>query len=84
MNPNCCSFFFKLSCFNVIDNEEVKEAKALEQQGVLYAESGELELALEMFNKAVSTSTSWASSYNNRAQALRLLRRDKGNLIVYH
>ena len=60
------------------DSEEVKMAKECEKRGVKYAEAGDTEAALEMFHSAISASPSWASAYNNRAQAFRLLRRDEG------
>lgn len=61
------------------DSPDVKKAKEFEKRGVVFAESGNIDSALEMFNSAVSVSPTWASAYNNRAQALRLLRRDEGN-----
>ena len=61
------------------DSPDVKKAKEFEKQGVTLAESGNIDTALEMFNNAVSASPTWPSAYNNRAQALRLMRRDKGN-----
>ncbi|KAK4035833.1 tetratricopeptide repeat protein 36 [Daphnia magna] len=59
------------------DSEGVKMAKEFEKQGVIFAESGRMDQALEMFGKAVDCSPMWASAYNNRAQALRLLKRNE-------
>jgi len=59
------------------DSPDVKKAKEFEKQGVTLAESGNIDNALEMFNNAVSASPTWPSAYNNRAQAFRLMRRDK-------
>lgn len=61
---------------------EISRAKELEKEGVLLAESGNLDGALELFDKAIAESPSWASAYNNKAQALRLLKRDEGNHLL--
>jgi len=66
------------------DSEEVKMAKECEKRGVKYAEAGDTEAALEMFHSAISASPSWASAYNNRAQAFRLLRRDEDAMNDLH
>lgn len=55
-----------------VETEQVKEAKRLELEGVKAAESGNLDRALELLNQAVTLAPEHASSYNNRAQALRL------------
>lgn len=61
---------------NVLDEEvetdEVKEAKKLEVEGVKEAEAGHTDRALELFSQAIHIAPEHASSYNNRAQALRL------------
>ncbi|XP_057380508.1 tetratricopeptide repeat protein 36-like isoform X2 [Daphnia carinata] len=59
------------------DSEAVKTTKEFEKQGVIFAESGRMDQALEMFGKAVECSPMWASAYNNRAQAFRLLKRNE-------
>ena len=41
-------------------------------QGVEQAESGNTARALELFNQAILSAPAHASSFNNRAQALRL------------
>ena len=56
----------------------VEKAKDFEKQGVILAESGDLEKALNLFNEAINESPTWASAYNNKAQVLRLLKRDEG------
>jgi tetratricopeptide (TPR) repeat protein len=62
-----------------VDNSEnEKSAKEFEKQGVIFAESGKMDEALKMFNNAINSSPMWASAYNNRAQALRLLKRNEG------
>ena len=62
-----------------VDNSEnVKNAKEFEKQGVICAEAGKMNEALQMFNNAIGSSPMWASAYNNRAQALRLLKRNDG------
>ena len=66
--------------FSVDNSENVKNAKEFEKQGVICAESGKMDEALKMFNNAIGSSPMWASAYNNRAQALRLLKRNEGLL----
>ncbi len=78
--------FFYFILFNLlfllypyVDNSEnVKNAKEFEKQGVICAEAGKMNEALQMFNNAIGSSPMWASAYNNRAQALRLLKRNDG------
>jgi len=60
------------------DGEEIKSAKALERLGVELAEAGNVEKALAQFEKAIEIAPKWASAYNNRAQALRLIGRNEG------
>lgn len=59
------------------DTEEVtpecEEAKKLELEGVKSAEAGDVEAALTAFNKAIQVAPHRASSFNNRAQVLRLM-----------
>ncbi|MPC13786.1 Tetratricopeptide repeat protein 36 [Portunus trituberculatus] len=52
---------------------ETEEAKQLELQGVKSAEAGDVAAALASFNKAIEVAPNRASSYNNRAQTLRLM-----------
>ncbi|XP_046444732.1 tetratricopeptide repeat protein 36-like [Daphnia pulex] len=59
------------------NSENEKSAKEFEKQGVIFAESGKMDEALKMFNNAIDSSPMWASAYNNRAQALRLLKRNE-------
>ncbi|XP_030077302.1 tetratricopeptide repeat protein 36 [Microcaecilia unicolor] len=54
------------------DSDLLANAKELEQQGVLAAESGDITRAIEKFSLAIQTLPERASGYNNRAQALRL------------
>ncbi|KAJ8320004.1 hypothetical protein KUTeg_001591 [Tegillarca granosa] len=63
-----------------IETDEVKQVKHLELEGVQAAESGDMQTALEQFNKAIQILPSRASGYNNRAQALRLKGDVKGAL----
>ena len=68
----------------VIENfTNIQNAKEFEKQGVILAESGTLDQALDMFEKAIASSPTWASAYNNRAQALRLLKRNEGELFFF-
>ena len=55
-----------------VETDAVKHAKKLEMQGVEQAESGNTARALELFNQAILSAPAHASSFNNRAQALRL------------
>ncbi|NWH79959.1 TTC36 protein, partial [Piaya cayana] len=52
--------------------ELLEQVRDLELQGVSAAESGDVSAALERFNEAIRLLPERASSYNNRAQALRL------------
>ena len=56
----------------------MKYAKETAQKGIALAESGSIEGALEMFNKAIEISPDFPAGYNDRAQALRLLNRNDG------
>ena len=51
--------------------------KSIELTGVVKAEEGQLQLALEFFNEAIKLMPNRASGYNNRAQALRLMGRNE-------
>ncbi|XP_065273519.1 tetratricopeptide repeat protein 36 [Emys orbicularis] len=53
-------------------SELLEQVKDLELQGVLAAESGDVNTALERFSQAIRLLPERASCYNNRAQALRL------------
>ncbi|XP_066495871.1 tetratricopeptide repeat protein 36 [Tiliqua scincoides] len=54
------------------DPELLRQATALETEGVAAAETGDLDGALKKFDQAVQLLPERASAYNNRAQALRL------------
>lgn len=47
------------------------------------AESGDIDMALDCFSRAVEIAPHWASAYNNRAQALRLKGDTKGMAFDY-
>nr|XP_006121009.1 tetratricopeptide repeat protein 36 isoform X1 [Pelodiscus sinensis] len=53
-------------------SELLEQVKELELQGVLAAESGDVNRALEKFSQAIQLLPERASCYNNRAQAFRL------------
>uniref|UniRef100_A0A8C3RVH1 Tetratricopeptide repeat protein 36 n=1 Tax=Chelydra serpentina TaxID=8475 RepID=A0A8C3RVH1_CHESE len=53
-------------------SELLEQVKDLELQGVLAAESGDVNTALERFSQAIRLLPERASCYNNRAQAFRL------------
>ncbi|XP_053449749.1 tetratricopeptide repeat protein 36 [Nycticebus coucang] len=56
----------------VFPQAQLEEYKALELQGVMAAEVGDLNTALERFGQAICLLPERASAYNNRAQARRL------------
>ncbi|XP_036913364.1 tetratricopeptide repeat protein 36 [Sturnira hondurensis] len=56
----------------VFPQAQLEQSKALELQGVVAAESGDLNTALERFGQAINLLPERASAYNNRAQARRL------------
>lgn len=62
------------------DSEAVQQSKALEVHAIKLAEEGKLAEALQVFEQALSVAPTRASVYNNRAQALRLVGRDEGEL----
>lgn len=70
-----CVFSEDIPC-DLRDSEEVspeyEEAKALEIEGVKAAESGNVDMAVMSFTRAIEMAPRRASGYNNRAQALRL------------
>lgn len=51
---------------------QLEQCKALELQGVMAAEAGDLSTALKKFDQAIGLLPERASAYNNRAQARRL------------
>ncbi|XP_053125315.1 tetratricopeptide repeat protein 36 [Hemicordylus capensis] len=54
------------------DPELLEQARILEHQGVTAAEAGDVDGALERLDRAIQQLPERASTYNNRAQALRL------------
>nr|XP_015097670.2 tetratricopeptide repeat protein 36 isoform X2 [Vicugna pacos] len=56
----------------VFPGAQLAQSKALELQGVMAAEAGNLSTALERFGQAINLLPERASAYNNRAQARRL------------
>lgn len=59
------------------NSPEISESKRLEVEGVNCTESGELEVALEKFNRSIEIASRRPSAYNNRAQLYRLLDKDQ-------
>ncbi|MBV96824.1 Transmembrane protein 25, partial [Eschrichtius robustus] len=59
----------------VFPRAQLEQSKALELQGVMAAEAGDLSTALERFGQAINLLPEKASAYSNRAQA-RLLQGD--------
>jgi tetratricopeptide (TPR) repeat protein len=55
-----------------LESETLTEVKQMERRGVIKAEEGHLEEALQLFTQAIDAMPNRASGYNNRAQALRL------------
>lgn len=67
--PDCtCSLWVD----GVFPQAQLEQSKALELQGVMAAEAGDLATALERFAQAIDLLPERASAYNNRAQARRL------------
>lgn len=62
---------------NEPDSEQLQASRELELQAVRFTEKGELDEALVLFGKALQVSER-ASVFNNRAQTLRLAKRDQG------
>ncbi|CAB0018123.1 unnamed protein product [Nesidiocoris tenuis] len=62
------------------ETPEVLIAKRLELEGVNAAEGGDFEKAENLFSQAIGAAGR-ASSYNNRAQLLRLKGNDEGNMM---
>ncbi|KAF9999231.1 Tetratricopeptide repeat protein 36 [Entomortierella chlamydospora] len=56
----------------VIDPEILKKLQALEAEGVLLAEKDNVDGAIAKFTEAIELCPTYASSYNNRAQAYRI------------
>ncbi|WKX94249.1 hypothetical protein Q1695_011476 [Nippostrongylus brasiliensis] len=55
-----------------ITAEGIEESRALEKEGVLLAEGGDLPSAIRKFDEAIEKCPVNPSAYNNRAQALRM------------
>jgi tetratricopeptide (TPR) repeat protein len=58
-----------------IDPDQLVQLKALEREAVQLAEHGHIEGAIFKFTEAIALNSQYASAYNNRAQALRLVGR---------
>lgn len=65
-----------------LETEELPASRELELQAVRLTEQGELDKALSIFAQALQLSER-ASVYNNRAQTLRLAKRDEGKSTNY-
>ncbi|XP_037939703.1 tetratricopeptide repeat protein 36 homolog [Teleopsis dalmanni] len=59
-----------------INLEDLKRAKLLEVEAIKLTEEGKLNEALQSFQEAINVAPERASIYNNRAQALRLMKSD--------
>ena len=68
----------------VPDDTNVEDAKALEVEGVHAAEQGDIDRAVGCFTQAIRLAPHWPSSYNNRAQALRLIGDIAGTVVLYY
>jgi len=62
------------------ETQAVIKAKALEHEAVKLAESGNVDASIALFDQAVAEAPEWPSTYNNRAQALRLKGDEEGAL----
>ncbi|XP_017841375.2 tetratricopeptide repeat protein 36 homolog [Drosophila busckii] len=84
VTPNNDIFNCDLMHGKLVDEEEparehLEDSKALEMEAVRLTEQGELDQALIKFDKALEL-TERASVLNNRAQTLRLAKRDEAAL----
>lgn len=61
-----------------------KESAKLCARGVLLAEGGKLEEALDVLNRGVAVAPDRAAAYNDRAQLLRLMQKDDGKIPAWH
>lgn len=61
------------------ETDAVKASKDLEHRAICSSEKGDVQEALDLFQKALSLSER-ASVLNNRAQTFRLAKRDQGKL----
>jgi len=59
------------------DTQAIKASRELELKAIALSESGELDGALELFQQSLNLAQR-ASVLNNRAQTLRLAKRDEG------
>lgn len=64
--------------------DSYKEASSLCAEGVLLAEAGKLQEALEVLSKGVLAAPERAASYNDRAQLLRLMQKDDGMYYIIY
>ncbi|KAF9157549.1 Tetratricopeptide repeat protein 36 [Actinomortierella ambigua] len=64
----------------VIEPELLKKVQKLEQESILLAEKDDVEGAVEELTKAIELCPQYASAYNNRAQAYRILKNDDAAL----
>eukprot|EP01134_Creolimax_fragrantissima_P002355 CFRG2355T1 len=64
----------KMTARPLTDEEE--KAMPEEMEAIKLAESGKLQEAYDMLTKVVESISTYASAYNNRAQVLRLLKRE--------
>lgn len=64
-----------------LGSELLTRVKEIEHTGVIKAEEGDLQQALDLFTQAIDLMPDRASGYNNRAQALRLSGRNDDALV---
>ncbi|KAG0257099.1 Tetratricopeptide repeat protein 36 [Mortierella polycephala] len=64
----------------VIEAELLKKVKALEAEGVLMAEKDDISGAITKFTEVIEVCPTYASGYNNRAQAYRIQENDEAAL----
>lgn len=58
------------------NSDEIVKSKALEVEGVQLTETGNLEEALKKFNESIDISNQRPSTFNNRAQLYRFMKKD--------
>ncbi|VDP46529.1 unnamed protein product [Heligmosomoides polygyrus] len=78
MPTDCSSLEGTIADDAPITADGIEESRALEKEGVVLAEGGDLENAIQKFDEAIRMCSVNPSAFNNRAQALRLQGRPQG------
>ncbi|KAJ1663165.1 hypothetical protein IW140_005669 [Coemansia sp. RSA 1813] len=68
--------------YRELENELLDSLKTRERQAIKLAESGKVAEAVDQLDKIIADCPHYASAYNNRAQANRLLERDSNDVLA--